>query len=86
MDGQDGSGDGIIADDFSTSTSYEIGDYVIYNDLLYRFTADHAAGAWVGTDAVSVQLAEDVSLLKSALNALGLSVVNGKVNITWEVI
>lgn len=84
MDGQDGSGDGIIADDFSTSTSYEIGDYVIYNDLLYRFTDAHTAGAWVGTDATAVLLANDVSLLRSALNALGLSVVNGKINVTYE--
>ena len=83
MDGQDGSGDGIIADDFSTSTSYEIGAYVIYNDLLYRFTDAHTAGAWVGTDATAVLLANDVSLLRSALNALGLSVVNGKICITY---
>lgn len=72
MDGQDGSGDGIIADDFSTSISYEIGDYVIYNDLLYRFTDAHTAGAWVGTDATAVLLANDVSLLRSALNANGI--------------
>ena len=60
------------AADFSSSKAYAIGDYVIYNNgthkYLYRFTAAHSAGAWVGTDAVQVALADDVSDLKSALN------------------
>lgn len=64
--GDTGNGD-MIADDFSTSTAYAIGDYAIYNGHLYRFTAAHAAGAWTGTDAVQVQLAEDVADLKSAI-------------------
>ena len=36
---------------FSTSTAYSAGDVVNYNGKLYKFTADHAAGAWTGTDA-----------------------------------
>lgn len=36
---------------FSTSTAYSTGDVVNYNGKLYKFTADHAAGAWTGTDA-----------------------------------
>lgn len=58
------------AADFSSSKAYAIGDYVIYNNgthkYLYRFTAAHSAGAWVGTDATQVALADDVSDLKSA--------------------
>lgn len=61
------------AADFSSSKAYAIGDYVIYNNgthkYLYRFTAAHSAGAWVGTDATQVALADDVSTLKSAMNA-----------------
>ena len=49
------------AEVFSTSTAYSKGDYVWYIDRLYCFTADHAAGAWTGTDAAAAKLAEDVS-------------------------
>lgn len=57
-----------IALTFDTSTSYAIGDYVLYGGSLYRFTATHAAGAWNSADAVQVQLAEDVADLKSAFD------------------
>lgn len=69
----------MLAQDFSASTAYTAGEYVIYNGHLYRFTANHAAGAWTGTDAeVAVlgddvaadysELSGDVSELKSAIN------------------
>lgn len=35
-----------IADEFSTGTTYNIGDYCYYQGSLYRFTSAHAAGAW----------------------------------------
>ena len=35
---------------FSESTAYSAGDVVNYNGKLYKFTSDHAAGAWTGTD------------------------------------
>lgn len=35
---------------FSESTAYSAGDVVNYQGKLYQFTADHAAGAWTGTD------------------------------------
>lgn len=57
-----------IAPPFSASTAYAAGAYVWYNGNLYRFTAAHAAGAWIGTDAAQVALAEDVADLKSALD------------------
>ena len=36
---------------FSESEAYSAGDVVNYQGKLYRFTADHAAGAWTGSDA-----------------------------------
>ena len=39
----------LIAPIFSVESSYETGDYVIYNDELYRFTADKTAGDWDST-------------------------------------
>jgi hypothetical protein len=56
-----------IAPTFSASTAYASGSYVWYSGHLYRFTAAHSAGAWIGTDAVQVALADDVSDLKSAI-------------------
>lgn len=55
-----------VAPSFSSSTAYTAGQYVWYPGLvdnvgaLYRFTADHAAGSWTGTDAVSVSLSGDL--------------------------
>ena len=60
-----------VAPTFSASTAYTAGAYVWHGGSLYRFTADHAAGSWTGTDAVQVSLADDlgrqVSDLRSAL-------------------
>ena len=38
--------------DFSTSEDYSAGNLVVYSGVVYRFTADHDAGAWTGTDVV----------------------------------
>lgn len=54
-----------LAPDFSTSTAYSAGDYVWYNGTLYRFTANHAAGAWAGTDATAAVIGNDVSELRT---------------------
>lgn len=55
---------------FSTSETYAAGDIVIYNAKLYVFTAAHAAGAWIGTDAQQITLGGFVSDVKSDLNDL----------------
>lgn len=36
----------LIADNFSTDQIYSVGDYVVYQGNLFRFTAAHSAGAW----------------------------------------
>ena len=36
-----------FAPSFSTLTSYAVGDYVTYNNILYRCTTAHTAGVWV---------------------------------------
>ena len=55
---------------FSASTTYAAGRYVINNNILYRFTAAHAAGAWTGED---VEVAANATIVqrKYALVALG---------------
>lgn len=49
-----------LADPFSTSTAYVIGDYVVQNGILYRFTADHPAGVWTGSDAQQVTAMREI--------------------------
>ena len=45
---------------FSTSEAYPKGKVVNYNGKLYKFTADHAAGAWIGTDVEPYNLKKDI--------------------------
>ena len=75
---------GSLARQFSSSTAYTLGEHVWYNNTLYKFTASHAAGAWLGTDAVTVAIgdeiveindkiednSEEISLVKSNLAAM----------------
>lgn len=57
-----------IADTYDATKNYAVDDYVINNGKLYRFTADHEAGAWIGTDAMEIQMTNDVRELKSAFD------------------
>lgn len=52
---------------FDATATYAAGDYVLYNSVMYRFTADHAAGAWTGIDAAAVKIGGEVSSLKDSL-------------------
>lgn len=53
-----------FAPDFSASTAYTAGQYVMKDGTLYRFTADHAAGAWTGSDAEADKIAPEVAGLR----------------------
>ena len=61
---------GNFADAFSTSTTYAAGDYVIYSGQLYRFTANHATGAWSGSDAEAVTVGEELTDLNVETTSL----------------
>lgn len=66
----------MIAGNFDTTTNFVTGDVVVYDDKLYRFTADHNAGAWIGSDAEEVQVVdlltdvEPSALTTAEVNAL----------------
>lgn len=38
------------AEEFKTNKAYYIGDLTLYGGILYKFKANHSAGAWIGTD------------------------------------
>lgn len=59
-----------IAPTFDASTAYTAEMYVLYNNVLYQFTADHAAGAWTGTDATAVKISQEVGDLKTQFDYL----------------
>ena len=66
-----------VAPAFSTSTAYAIGDYVVYENQLYRFTSAHSAGAWNSSHVTATTVSEDLedfndelSNTKADLNAL----------------
>lgn len=50
----------LIADAFSNLTNYDVNDYVIYENNLYRFTASHPAGSWNYSQVVRVSLGEEL--------------------------
>ena len=49
-----------IADIFSEDNSYSIGNYVIHNGILYRFTSAHSAGVWDNTEVTAVSAAGEL--------------------------
>ena len=56
-----------VANEFSASTAYAVGDHVNYQGNLYVFTVAHAAGAWNSAHVSQVKLGQEVSDLKSAI-------------------
>ena len=74
-----------VAGLFDASAAYSKGAYVYHGLKLYCFTADHAAGAWTGSDVVEVTVGGELSTLKQDFNELGLSVVNGALCVTYNI-
>ena len=67
---------GMITGAFDATAAYTTGDLVTYEDALYKFTADKAAGAWDSTKVTATTIAtlltevEPDSLTTEQLNAL----------------
>ena len=57
-----------LATEFDDTTAYTTGQYVIYNGDVYRFRADHSAGAWIGTDATKVDIGNELTTSNKALS------------------
>lgn len=48
---------------FSDVTSYAVGDYVTYNNILYRCTTAHTAGVWVAGHFTQVTVGSELSAI-----------------------
>lgn len=66
----DTAGRDMIAPAYSTTSAYAVGDYVIYNDKLYRCTVAIASGeAWTAAHWTAVNVGGEVGDLKSQIAA-----------------
>ena len=48
-----------VADEFSSSKAYAVGEYAYYQGNLVKFISTHAAGAWNADHVEQVKLAEE---------------------------
>ena len=62
--------DPTVAPVFVESAAYAAGQYVKHQGNLYRFTTNHAAGAWNASEVTQAILGNEVSDLKSALTSV----------------
>lgn len=56
-----------FASAFSEVTSYAVGDYVTYNNILYRCTTAHTAGVWVAGHFTQVTVGGDIASIDSKI-------------------
>lgn len=68
----------IIADDFSTDQTYNVGDYVIHQGDLYRFTTAHSTGEWNSGQVTKVNVGSELKSLKTA--------IDGKLSLTGGIL
>ena len=58
------------ANEFSDATAYDKGDYVTRNNQLFRFVANHSAGAWNSSQATVTTVGDELVSLKNTINSL----------------
>lgn len=56
-----------FASAFSDTTSYAVGDYVTYNNVLYRCTTAHTAGVWDAGHFTQVTVGDDLEDLNAVI-------------------
>lgn len=74
-----------IAPDFSAESAYSAGDLVYHNGELYKFTADHAAGAWSAEDTEQATISGELDNLKSSKAAKADIAADFSVETEYEV-
>ena len=70
-----------ISDAFSSSSAYAVGDYVIYNNLLYKCTtAVTTPGDWTGSNNWTRVTIEEILATKANTSALATVATSGSYN------
>ena len=67
----------VIAPAFSTETAYTAGEYVTYDGKLYKFTNDHAAGAWSTSDVTEITVSDDLEKTYKIDDSTESAIVDG---------
>ena len=52
-----------VSDEFSTGAAYAAGDYCIYENTLFKFTAAKDPGAWDASKVAATQISDELSQL-----------------------
>ena len=74
-----------VAPEYSSSSTYAVGDFVIYDGLLYCCTtAIETAEAWTAAHWTQTSAGSQIGAIKNDFAELSLSVVNGALNITYN--
>lgn len=56
-----------LAEEFSESKSYAVGDYCIHDLKLYRFIKEHTANTWINSDVTQVTINQEIDDLKNTV-------------------
>ena len=56
-----------LSDEFSTGGTYAVGDYCIYENTLYKFTAAKEPGAWDASKVAATQIGDELSQLNGKI-------------------
>lgn len=56
-----------VSDEFSTGATYAAGDYCIYENTLYKFTAAKEPGAWDASKVAATQIGDELSQLNGKI-------------------
>ena len=67
---------GSMSDAFSEAASYEVGDYCIYQDVLYKFIAAKSAGAWDVNAVSKTTIDAELKSLSNQINTLNSGVIH----------
>lgn len=62
--------DMISEDAFSETKAYAVGDYCIYDNVLYKFTTAKAAGAWNASVVSAVTITSELGVLNDNLESV----------------
>lgn len=66
-----------LSDEFSTEGTYAAGDYCIYENTLYKFTAAKEPGAWDSSVVEATQIADELSELNGKIQSGTYTVPSG---------
>lgn len=64
-----------VSDEFSTGAAYAAGDYCIYENTLFKFTAAKDPGAWDASKVAATQISDELSQLNGKTGKL--KILNG---------